>query len=203
MLLLLIRIRLFTDGVGILSEKETASYENFTDEELVELSQNGDSLALDILARRFLSHKPKMYSAGYLDVDDLLQEGMISFLSAVRTYKVEKGVPFSAYATVCMNNGVVSAARKTKNDFQIDRDVDPVTMGGEVKNPLDTIEDGEILSSVLSLCENVLSNVEKSVIYSQISGLSYNEISEKLGLTPKAVDNALQRARKKLKSVFS
>ncbi len=203
MLLLLIRIRLFTDGVGILSEKETASYENFTDEELVELSQNGDSLALDILARRFLSHKPKMYSAGYLDVDDLLQEGMISFLSAVRTYKVEKGVPFSAYATVCMNNGVVSAARKTKNDFQIDRDVDPVTMGGEVKNPLDTIEDSEILSSVLSLCENVLSNVEKSVIYSQISGLSYNEISEKLGLTPKAVDNALQRARKKLKSVFS
>lgn len=203
MLLLLVRIRLFTDGVGILSEKETASYENFTDEELVELSQNGDSLALDILARRFLSHKPKMYSAGYLDVDDLLQEGMISFLSAVRTYKVEKGVPFSAYATVCMNNGVVSAARKTKNDFQIDRDVDPVTMGGEVKNPLDTIEDGEILSSVLSLCENVLSNVEKSVIYSQISGLSYNEISEKLGLTPKAVDNALQRARKKLKSVFS
>ncbi len=203
MLLLLVRIRLFTDGVGILSEKETASYENFTDEELVELSQNGDSLALDILARRFLSHKPKMYSAGYLDVDDLLQEGMISFLSAVRTYKVEKGVPFSAYATVCMNNGVVSAARKTKNDFQIDRDIDPVTMGGEVKNPLDTIEDGEILSSVLSLCENVLSNVEKSVIYSQISGLSYNEISEKLGLTPKAVDNALQRARKKLKSVFS
>ena len=198
-----LRIRLFTNGVGILSEKETASYENFTDEELVKLSQNGDNLALDILARRFLSHKPKMYSAGYLDVDDLLQEGMISFLSAVRTYKGDKGVPFSAYATVCMNNGIVSAARKTKNDFQLDYEVDPVTVGGEVKNPLDTIVDSENLSSVLSLCENVLSDVEKSVVYSQMSGLSYTETAEKLGLTPKAVDNALQRARKKLKNVFA
>lgn len=193
----------FLSWGGILSEKEASCYDKFSDEELVKLSQDGDNLALDILSRRFLSHKPKVSSAGYLDVDDLLQEGMISFLSAVRTYSDEKGVPFSAYATVCMNNGVVSAARKTKGDFNIDREVDPVTVNVEVKNPLDTIVDSENLSSVLSLCESVLSDVEKSVVYSQMSGLSYTEIAEKLGLTPKAVDNALQRARKKLKSVFN
>jgi RNA polymerase sporulation-specific sigma factor len=185
-----------------LGENLTSSYDSFTDEELVKLSQDGNSLALDALTRRFLSRKPKVSSAGYLDADDLLQEGMISFLSAVRTYKQEKGIPFSAYATVCMNNGVVSAVRKTKNDFQLDYEVDPVTVGGEVKNPLDTIVDSENLSSVLSLCESVLSDVEKSVVYSQMSGLSYTETAEKLGLTPKAVDNALQRARKKLKNVF-
>ncbi len=185
-----------------MSEKGASCFNELSDEELVKLSQEGDNLALDTLARRFLSHKPKMYNAGYLDVDDLLQEGMISFLSAVRTYKQEKGIPFSAYATVCMNNGIVSAVRKTKNDFQIDREVDPVTVGGEVKNPLDTIVDSENLSSVLSLCESALSDVEKSVVYSQMSGLSYTETAEKLGLTPKAVDNALQRARKKLKNVF-
>ncbi|MBR2877198.1 MAG: sigma-70 family RNA polymerase sigma factor [Clostridia bacterium] len=186
-----------------MSEKETACFESLTDEDLVKLSQDGNNLALDTLARRFLSHKPKMYSAGYLDVDDLLQEGMISFLSAVRTYSGEKGVPFSAYATVCINNGIISAARKTKNDFQIDREIDPVDVNVEAKNPLDAIVDSENLSSVLVLCENVLSDVEKSVVYSQMSGLSYTETAEKLGLTPKAVDNALQRARKKLKSVFN
>ena len=158
-----------------MGEKEASCFKELTDEELVKLSQEGDNLALDTLARRFLSRKPKMYNAGYLDVDDLLQEGMISFLSAVRTYKQEKGIPFSAYATVCMNNGVVSAVRKTKNDFQLDYEVDPVTVGGEVKNPLDTIVDSENLSSVLSLCESVLSDVEKSVVYSQMSGLSYTE----------------------------
>ncbi len=203
MILLCVRIRLFNNWGGILSEKDASWYDKFADEELVKLSQDGDNLALDVLARRFLSHKPKLYSAGYLDVDDLLQEGMISFLSAVRTYNVEKGVPFSAYASVCINNGVISAARKIKDDSQIDPDIDPVTVNGEVKNPLDTIVASENLSSVLSLCENVLSDVEKSVVYCQMSGLSYTETAEKLGLTPKAVDNALQRARKKLKNVFS
>lgn len=203
MILLCVRIRVFNSWGGILSEKEASCYDKLADEELVKLSQDGDNLALDVLARRFLSHKPKVYSAGYLDVDDLLQEGMISFLSAVRTYNVEKGVPFSAYASVCINNGVISAARKIKDDSQIDPDIDPVTVNGEVKNPLDTIVASENLSSVLSLCENVLSDVEKSVVYCQMSGLSYTETAGKLGLTPKAVDNALQRARKKLKNVFS
>lgn len=186
-----------------MSNEGACFFESYTDEELVKLAQDGNSLALDTLARRFLSHKPKLYSAGYLDADDLLQEGMISFLSAVRTYSSEKGVPFSAYATICMNNGITSAARKIKNDLQIDREVDLVTVNAEVKNPLDKIVDSEVLSSVISLCENVLSDVEKSVVYCQMSGLSYLETAEKLNLTSKAVDNALQRARKKLKSVFN
>lgn len=186
-----------------MSENLTSSFDGFTDEELVKLSQEGNSLALDTLTRRFLLRKPKVSSAGYLDADDLLQEGMISFLSAVRTYDSEKGVPFSAYASVCMNNRIFSAVRKTKDDLQIDHDVDPVKVNLEFKNPLDSIVASENLSSVLVHCENVLSDIEKSVVYCQMSGLSYNETSEKLGITPKQVDNALQRARKKLKSVFT
>ena len=57
-----------------MSEKEASCFNELTDEELVKLSQEGDNLALDTLARRFLSHKPKMYNAGYLDVDDLLHQ---------------------------------------------------------------------------------------------------------------------------------
>lgn len=186
-----------------MSENLTSSFDSFTDEKLVKLSQEGNSLALDTLTRRFLLRKPKVSSAGYLDADDLLQEGMISFLSAVRTYDSEKGVPFSAYASVCMNNRIFSAVRKTKDDLQIDHDVDPVKVNSEFKNPLDSIVASENLSSVLFHCENVLSDIEKSVVYCQMSGLSYNETSEKLGVTQKQVDNALQRARKKLKSVFT
>ena len=185
-----------------MSETITSCYDSFTDEKLVELSQEGDSLALNTLARRFLSRKPKLHSAGYLDVDDLLQEGMISFLSAVRTYKSDKGIPFRAYATVCMNNGVASAVRKIKDDAKIDRDVDPATVKVDPKNPIDSVVASENFSAVLSHCENVLTDVEKSVVYCQMSGLSYAETAEKLGLTLKVVDNALQRARKKLRSVF-
>ena len=57
--------------------------------------------------------------------------------------------------------------------------------------------------AVQSMTNTPTADVEKSVVYSQMSGLSYTETAEKLGLTPKAVDNALQRARKKLKNVFA
>lgn len=185
-----------------MSEKTTPCYDSFTDEELVKLSQEGDTLALNTLARRFLSRKPKFHSAGYLDVDDLLQEGMISFLSAVRTYRAEKGIPFKAYATICMNNGVASAVRKIKDDSRIDRDVDPETVKVEPKNPIDSVVASEDFSKMLAHCETVLTDVEKSVVYCQMSGFSYAETSTKLGLSVKGVDNALQRARKKLRSVF-
>ena len=55
-------------------------------------------------------------------------------------------------------------------------------------------------------CENLLRRVdtklsqnERTVLYLFLSGLSYREIAERLGKTPKSVDNALQRVRHKLK----
>ena len=49
--------------------------------------------------------------------------------------------------------------------------------------------------------KKVLSGLELKVLYMYISGNSYSEISDKLNVTPKSVDNALQRIRKKLKEI--
>jgi RNA polymerase sporulation-specific sigma factor len=46
----------------------------------------------------------------------------------------------------------------------------------------------------------LLSLREWSVLEQYLKGKSYQEISEHLGITPKAVDNALQRVRRKLQS---
>ncbi len=191
----------FDEWGGILSE-EKSCFESLTDEALVSLAQNGDTLALDALVRRFMIRKPKLVKAGYLDSDDLLQEGMLGFISAVRNYSAEKGVPFSAYASVCINNGVYSAARKTKGEPVFEQGVDITNVNTEVINPLNKIEDGEELSFVLFQCENNLSKLERSVVFCQMSGLSYEESSKKLGVTVKQIDNALQRARKKLKRIL-
>ncbi len=187
---------------GILSEEKSCDFQDLTDEVLVRQAQNGDNLALDALVRRFMVHRPKLFKVGYLDTDDLLQEGMLGFLSAVQTYSSDKGVPFSAYAAVCINNGIYSAARKTKKEQFIERDIDVDTVNAETLNPLDKVENGEELSFVLFQCENELSKLERSVVFCQMSGLSYEETSEKLGISVKAVDNALQRARKKLKRIL-
>jgi RNA polymerase sporulation-specific sigma factor len=61
----------------------------------------------------------------------------------------------------------------------------------------------ERLNEVLEACEVSLSQVEKTVVFFRAGGMSYDEIGEKLGMSPKSVDNAVQRARRKLKEVFS
>lgn len=183
--------------------KKYSEYSALTNEELVQLTQTGDEYAFDVLARRFLNTRYINTTAAYLDTDDFVQEGMFGFLNAVRTYDASKGVPFEAYAFVCMRNSINTAAYNASGDIPVE-DTSEVYQGLEsAEDPLKQILTTERLNEVLNACEVSLSEVEKTVVFFKASGMSYAEIGVKLGMTPKSVDNAVQRARRKLKDVFS
>lgn len=181
-----------------------ADYNELSDEKLVALFKEGDKKALDALTKRFFKPSSKNAGgAGWLDRDDLLQEGMFGFLYAVKNFSPEKNVPFGAYAHMCINDRIKTAVKKAKNGFLLN---DDGTIGEGEASSLDVVgavEDNELLGHVLNMCETRLSGVEKTVLFCKVSGLSYDEISTKLGISQKAVDNALQRARKKLKDIMS
>ena len=61
-----------------------------------------------------------------------------------------------------------------------------------------TKEDDAAIEHLLSF----LSHKEYSVMKLFLDGYSYKQIAEKLGITPKSADNALSRARKKLKALL-
>ena len=70
----------------------------------------------------------------------------------------------------------------------------------------DVVQEGLIgllkqLEELRSRIRTVLSGFEQRVLTLYLSGHSYLEISQLLRTTPKAVDNALQRVRRKLRSV--
>jgi RNA polymerase sporulation-specific sigma factor len=71
------------------------------------------------------------------------------------------------------------------------------------EDPLKLILDGEHFNEVLNACQTTLSDVEKTVVFFRAGGMAYDEIGKRLNMTEKSVDNALQRARRKLKSVCS
>ncbi|MEG0496150.1 MAG: sigma factor-like helix-turn-helix DNA-binding protein [Eubacterium sp.] len=48
------------------------------------------------------------------------------------------------------------------------------------------------------MAKNELSKMEKQVLYYYLKGESHQEIAEEIGRSKKAVDNALQRIRKKV-----
>ena len=175
-------------------------YKLLTNEELVELSQKGDTQAREVLSGRFLDRKcyvPRFDSI--LDSDDFIQEGMKGFMKAVDTFDKTRGIPFEAYASTCMANSIVTATRKIKEIPVVD-DPDAMLVAVSDKSPYDLLVEREKLSRVMTFCEKELTDMEKSVIFLRVGDKSYKEIAEQLGTTEKSVENALRRAREKLNS---
>ncbi len=183
--------------------KKQAEYSNFTDDCLAISAQKGDEGAFNALAARYLNKSYKNSNSAYLDSEDFAQEGMFGFLNAVRTFDESKGVPFKAYASVCMRNSMNTAADSLSKQLPTDDDFEAFLSVESGDDPLAQIIDTEHLNEVLSLCETTLSEIEKTVVFFVAGGMSYTEISEKLGIDIKAVDNAVQRARKKLKKAIN
>ena len=180
-----------------------SEYIHLTDEVLVELSRGGDEYAFNVLAGKYLNTRSHNSTAAYLDSDDFVQEGMFGFLNAVRSFDPQKGSSFKSYASVCMRNSINSAAYNLPDDIPVDNNSDTLTNIQGDDDPLKHIITSEQLSEVLDACQVSLSSLEKTVVFFRAGGVSYDEIGKKLGMTPKAVDNAVQRARRKLKQVIT
>ena len=182
--------------------KKHSDYLALSNEELTALSQNGDEVAFNTLAGRFLNTRYIKSNGSYLDTDDFIQEGMFGFLNAVRTYNSDKNVPFEAYASICMRNSMNSAAVNAPKEIVVDNSSDAFLNIESAEDPLKLILTSEHLSEVLDACEVSLTEIEKTVVFFRASGMSYKEIGDKLGMSAKSVDNAVQRARRKLKQVL-
>ncbi len=138
-----------------------------------------------------------------LEKDDLVQEGMIGLLAAINSYKTDKGAKFATYAARCIDNSIQTALRK----FSRLKDIPQGNIVALDEGCMDSMfglsaEDEylakECVSNLTDTLYEELSKFENEVIRLHIVGCSYSEIAEKLGKKPKAIDNAMQRIRKKL-----
>ena len=167
-------------------------------------AQQGDEAALSRLAAEMmpivLSLAAK-YKSLLLDGDDLFQEGMLGLLAAVRTFSEDGGASFRTYASVCVNNRIVSALRKSTGGAQAAQFVpfDDRFLPDAVQSPEEQQLLREECEKLLHSVSTRLSPAEQTVLRLFLNGFSYKEIAEKTGTTPKSVDNALQRVRHKLR----
>lgn len=67
-----------------------------------------------------------------------------------------------------------------------------------ISNPEDIMIDRERVGKIEAYIQNQLSRFEQKVVNLYIEGLSYQQIAGQLERTPKSIDNALQRIKKKL-----
>ena len=195
----------------MLSDKN--SFSKMNDEELVAAAQTGNLPAEACLLERFKdaakktagvlhSKNSSLCTLGLLDKDDLYQEGLIGLLSAIYSFRSDKNTSFRTYASVCISNNIMFAIRTANskknvpfgNLLSIEEAVIPATESVE-----DSFISNENLEDLYSFINRELSPLELSVVRLFLQDKSYKEISEKLGISAKSVDNAIQRIRTKLK----
>ena len=187
------------------------NYSPLSDEELVVFCKENNEEALTLLTSRY-SEKAKLIALSFrnvrLETEDLIQEGMIGFLSAVYSFSDERGASFSTYASHCIRNRLLSVIRATLSKKRIPSDMtvslqDNSDICGNVPSPEENVisqKEAEYISSVIS---SSLSTQEKNIFMLHLTGMTYDEIAKECSITPKAVDSTLQRARKKLREKLS
>lgn len=184
-------------------------YNNQQQAELLRLALNGDNNAINTLISQFrpvVEIIASKYSHSMLENDDIIQEGMIGLIAAFNSYDESKGAALKTYAARCIENSIQSALRKFNRKKDVPQDnfvpYEEKYLGDYqgVLSAEDAFLANDSVQHLNSLIYEKLSVFENEVIKLYIVGESYSEIASKLGKTPKAIDNALQRIRKKLKN---
>ncbi len=186
-----------------------------SDSILLKLAAEGNRQAEEILAERYMRlvrccARPLFLAGG--DSEDLIQEGMFGLLSAIRQFEPETGNSFRTFAEHCIRMRLLSAVKSASrlkhlplNDGlsleQLSED-SPMKLSATPEflrcDPEELVlarERTEELYVELSQC---LSRMEKQVLSLYLDGLSYREIASHLEKEEKAIDNAVQRIRRKL-----
>lgn len=186
------------------------------DEELVILAQKGNDQHMELLLVKYKSLVRTITRAYFLtgaDGEDLLQEGMIGLYKAILSFIPGKNVNFGKYAEVCIKRQVISAVKSANRlkhlplnsyisiykEHDDDCDMNCLT-ASESSNPEEVAISKESNELFKKKIDSLLSDFEKQVLTMFLNGDSYANIASTLNKEPKAIDNALQRVKRKLKN---
>ena len=193
------------------------------EEEIIVQAKNGNKLAIEYLINKNMDivyAKAKYFFIKGLDKEDVIQEGMLGLFKAIRDYQIDREASFRGFSQLCVHRQLISAIKRANrqkhqplnNSTSINKTYDYDNESGRsfseiLPDKKKKLEDQfvykEIIDLVFKEIEKDLTKLEKEVFYEYLDDRSYKEISEKLDINVKTVDNALQRARKKIEEIKS
>lgn len=201
-------------GHDMRNGNETIPSPELTDEALCRLAQQGSGEAMEDLVKRYtrlVKTCARPYFLVGADEEDLLQEGMLGLIKAVREFDGRKGSPFGAFARLCVMRKIFSAVRAAaarKHDplnqsMSFDRPLfedlaeSHTRVTAPVSDPESLVIGNEEREEMIRRLYSLLSEFEAMVLTLFLDGLSYGEMSKALHKPIKSVDNAIQRIKRK------
>jgi RNA polymerase sporulation-specific sigma factor len=199
-------------------------------DEIAILAGRGDEDALRRVyeeSRGMLRSMANLYFMVGADRDDVVQEGMIGLLGAIRTFNPEAGASFKTFSEFCVKRRIINAVKMAgrKKHRPLNESVSIYAVAVDGNEGGDGLASGKSLEDTLHaphmtdpeeivLLADLLGYVESnaSVLFSELErmiweeyshGLSTAQISEKLSKPYKSVDNALTRIKGKIEKLVS
>lgn len=189
---------------------------NNDDIELVLLAQENNE---DAKIELYEKYKPLLVSKSSevfsylnnkgLEKNDVYQEVLLAFESAINEYEPEKDVSFYTFFNVCLKNKINSfivrhnsSKNKILNESLSFDDVDNVhleIMGNDTEKELLEVEnENELLDKI----EDKLTKQEYKVFCLKIKGSSIKEIASLMKTDTKTIYNAMQRIKVKISAII-
>ncbi|MBR1555641.1 MAG: sigma-70 family RNA polymerase sigma factor [Oscillospiraceae bacterium] len=178
-----------------------------TDEELAVLSKTSVEAEAELLKRyfRLVRFHAGRFASTSADADDLMQEGFITLLRAMKQFDSSQNTKFSSFAQVCIINKMRSLMRSQQNaDIPEEDLIRKLEEKGEFidsETPETILIRKESYESCRMQVMAMLSDKEWNILQCILQGHSYAETAEILHTSAKSVDNAMQRIRRKMRTV--
>lgn len=197
---------------------EDKKYKSLSDEEVVSLAQNGDKRASEFITTKYLPYVRNKSRAYYLvggEVEDIMQEGLIGLYEAIKDYSDNKQATFKTFMDICVTRQIMTALKAASRQKHIplntyvslnkplfqeetDRNFQDTLITEKIEDPESLFIDIEKTLEINKEIERSLSDFEYKVLRLYLQGVSYVRIAKVLEKEEKAIDNAIQRIRKKL-----
>lgn len=208
------------------TRQSRATLESMSDEELIAIYREGENNAIDLLIQRYKKFVRNRIRVNFfigVDKDDLIQEGMIGLFKAICDYNPEREASFKSFATLCVTRQISTAFKAVSRQKHIplnrsislsvpisnkssDEEDEGITLMDVIKNNVSPTPEDEVISKenvedINDYIVKALSALEIEVVHLYMDGKNYKEIAKVLDKSPKSIDNALQRIKKKLEGV--
>ena len=169
------------------------------DDVLVSAAKRGDSAAFDELVRR---HTTKMYRVAFrilgdsAEAEDAVQEAWVSAWRSLDGFRGESAPSTWLYRVV--TNAALAQLRRRRPTVPLDTTDEAV--GGLISDPRAVNPEGQaVRAEETALVHRAIATLEPSqrvpLVLRELEGMSYEEISEVLGVNEAALRSRLHRAR--------
>lgn len=188
--------------------------------DLITRAQAGHSPALEQLIdlfRPMARRRAKDYFIQGAEPEDVVQEAMIGLFKAIRDFDAAEEVPFAGFADICITRQLLTAVKTANRNkhhvltraFSLDASPSEGEPDGAFA---DTLEDprphdpetlalsAESIEELRDFMGAGLTRLEQEVVGLLVKGMSYEEMASRLDSHLKAIDNAIQRVRTKVRA---